>query len=61
MQEIDLINSPEKGGSEIPKRILKLEGYISNKNQKEKLEIIIFKVFSNSKTHSVELDFENSY
>ena len=35
MAEIDLINNLEKISSEIPNRILKLEGFILKKNQKE--------------------------
>ena len=42
----------------IPNRILKVEGYILNKNQKEHLEIIIFKGFSSSTTHPIEIDLE---
>ena len=42
----------------IPNRILKIEGYILNKNQKEHLEIIIFKGFSSSTTHPIEIDLE---
>jgi len=37
MSEIDLINNLEKISSEIPNRILKLEGFILKENQKEKL------------------------
>jgi len=58
MTEIDLINSLEKISSRIPNRILKLEGYILKKNQKENLEIIIFKGFSSSTTHQIEIDLE---
>ncbi len=58
MEEIDLINCLEKISSEIPNRVLKLEGYIHKKNQKEKLEIIIFKGFSSSTTHPIEIDLE---
>jgi len=36
MEEIDLINCLEKISSETPNRVLKLEGYIHKKNQKEK-------------------------
>ena len=54
MAKIDLINSLEKLSSEIPDRILKLEGFI----QKEKLEIIIFRGFSSSTTHPIEIDLE---
>ena len=58
MKEIDLINSLEKISSKMPNRILKVEGYILKKTQKEKLEIIIFKCFSSSTTHPIEIDLE---
>ena len=58
MAETDLINNLEKISSEIPNRILKLEGYIIKKNCKEQLEIIIFKGFSSSTTHPIEIDLE---
>ena len=58
MAKIDLINSLEKISSEIPDRILKLEGYILKKNQKEQLEILIFRGYSSSITHSIEIDSE---
>ena len=58
MAKIDLINSLEKISSEIPDRILKLEGFILKENQKEKLEIIIFRGFSSSTTHPIEIDSE---
>ena len=58
MAEIDLINNLEKISSVIPNRILKLEGYLIKENYKEKLEIIIFKGFSSSTTHPIEIDLE---
>ena len=58
MAKIDLINSLEKISSEMPDRILKLEGYILKENHKEHLEIIIFKGFSSSTTHQIEIDLE---
>ena len=58
MAEIDLINNLEKISSGIPNRILKLEGYVIKENQKELLEIIIFKGFSSSTTHPIEIDLE---
>ena len=58
MAEIDLIKNLEKISSNIPNRILVLEGYIQKKNQKELLEIIIFKGFSSSTTHPIEIDLE---
>ena len=58
MAEIDLINNLEKISSNIPNRILKLEGFILKGNNKEQLEIIIFKGFSSSTTHPIEIDLE---
>ena len=58
MAKIDLINSLEKISSEIPNRILKLEGLIQKENQKEQLEIIIFRGYSSSTTHPIEIDSE---
>ena len=58
MTEIYLINNLEKIISEIPERILKLEGFILKENHKEELEIIIFKGFSSSTTHPIEIDLE---
>ncbi len=58
MAEIDLINNLEKISFKIHNRILKLEGYILKENYKEQLEIIIFKGFSSSTTHPIEIDLE---
>ena len=58
MAKIDLLNSLEKISSEIPDRILKLEGFILKENQKEKLEILIFRGYSSSTTHPIEIDSE---
>ena len=58
MAKIDLINSLEKISSEIPDRILKLEGFTLKENQKERLEIIIFRGYSSSTTHPIEIDSE---
>jgi len=58
MAEIDLINNLEKISSAIPHRILKIEGYILRENKKEQLEILIFKGFSSSTTHPIEIDLE---
>jgi len=58
MAEIDIINNHEKISSEIPNRILKLEGFILKENQKEQLEILIFKGFSSSTTHPIDIDAE---
>ena len=58
MAKIDLINSLEQISSEIPNRILKLEGYILKENKKEQLEILIFRGYSSSTTHPIEIDSE---
>ena len=58
MAKIDLINSLEKISSGIPNRILKIEGFIQKENQKEQLEIIIFRGYSSSTTHPIEIDLE---
>ena len=58
MADFDLLNNLEKISSKIPNRILKLEGLILKGNQKEQLEIIIFKGFSSSTTHPIELNLE---
>ena len=58
MAEIDLINNLEKISSEIPNRILELEGFILKESHKEQLEILIFKGFSSSTTHPIEIDLE---
>ena len=58
MAEIDLIDNLEKISSQIPNRILKLEGLILKENQKEKLEILIFRGYSSSTTHPIEIDSE---
>jgi len=58
MAEIDLVKNLEKISSEIPNRILKIQGYILNENHEEQLEIIIFKGFSSSTTHPIEIDLE---
>ena len=58
MAKIDLINILEKISSEIPDRILKLEGFFLKENQKEQLEILIFRGYSSSTTHPIEIDSE---
>ena len=58
MVEINLLNNLEKISSLIPNRVLKVQGYILNETKKEDLEIIIFKGFSSSTTHPIEIDLE---
>ena len=58
MADIDLINKLEKISYGIPNRILILEGFILKENHKEQLEILIFKGFSSSTTHPIEINLE---
>ena len=58
MADIDLLNNLEKISSLKSNRVLKVEGFILKENQKEHLEIIIFKGFSSSTTHPIEIDLE---
>ncbi len=58
MAKIDLIKSLEKISSEIPDRVLKLEGLIQKENHQEQLEILIFRGYSSSTTHPIEIDSE---
>ena len=58
MSKINLINNLEKISSTIPNRIIKVQGFILKENQKEQLEILIFKGFSSSTTHPIEKDLE---
>ena len=58
MSKIDLINILEKISSQMPDRILKLKGFILKENQKEQLEILIFRGYSSSTTHPIEIDSE---
>ena len=58
MSKIDLINILEKISSQVPDRILKLEGFILKENLKEQLEILIFRGYSSSTTHPIEIDSE---
>ena len=58
MAKIDFIKRLEKISSEIQDRILKLEGFILKENQKEQLEILIFRGYSSSTTHPIEVDSE---
>ena len=58
MADIDLLKNLEKISSLTPNRVLKAEGYILKENLKEHLEIIIFKGFSSSTTHPIEIDLD---
>ncbi len=58
VEDIDLLKNLEKISSLISNRVLKLEGFILKENHKEDLEIIIFKGFSSSTTHPIEIDLE---
>ena len=59
MADIDLIKNLEKISLMIPNRLLKLQGYLLREdNSKEFLEVIIYKGFSSSTTHPIEIDSE---
>ena len=58
MEKINLIENLEKISFMIPNRLLKLQGYLLKKNSKEFLEIIIYRGFSSSTTHQIEIDSE---
>ena len=58
MAEIDLLINLEKISFLTPNRILKIEGFLIKENHKEQLEIIVFKGFSSSTTHPIEIDLE---
>ena len=58
MADIDLLNNLERISSMKPNRVLKVGGFIIKENHKEQLEIIIFKGFSSSTTHPIEIDLE---
>ena len=58
MEEIDLIKNLEYISLLIPNRLLKLQGYLLKEDSREFLEIIIYKGFSSSTTHQIEIDSE---
>ena len=58
MEGFDLIKFLESISSKIHNRILQIEGFIIKDDQREELEIIIFKGFSSSTTHQIEIDLE---
>ena len=60
MAKIDLIRNLEEISSNIPNRLLKLQGYLLREDSKEFLEIIIYKGFSSSSTHQIEIDSEQN-
>ena len=58
MAEIDLIRNFEKVSFMIPNRLLKLQGYLLRNHSKEFLEIYIYRGFSSSTTHPIEIDLD---
>ena len=58
MAKIDLIDCLEKISTEVHDRLLKLEGYVLKDNQKERLQLLIFRGYSSSTTHPIEIDSE---
>tara|TARA_B100000212_G_scaffold224142_1_gene170122 strand:+ start:146 stop:448 length:303 start_codon:yes stop_codon:yes gene_type:complete len=58
METINLIKKLEIISSRFPKRILRVEGtFIDNK---EFIEVLIFRGFSSSTTHKIEYDLEKN-
>ena len=58
METINLIKKLEIISSKLPNRVLRLEGiFIDNK---EFIEVIIYKGFSSSTTHKIENDLEKN-
>tara|TARA_B100001769_G_C21905539_1_gene488790 strand:+ start:120 stop:428 length:309 start_codon:yes stop_codon:yes gene_type:complete len=60
MAEIDLIKNLEKISFGIPNRLLKIEGFLLRDRSREFLEIIIYRGFSSSTTHQIEIDLEKA-
>ena len=60
MTETELIRNLEKISFTIPNRLLKLEGYLFKNHSEEFLEIIIYRGFSSSTTHQIEIDSEKT-
>ncbi len=58
MENIKLIKKLEKISINIPDRLLRVKGFFLNGNDKEYLEIIIYRGFSSSTTHPIEYDLE---
>ncbi len=56
---INLIKDLEQISSKFPNRILKIKGYVFEKQKKDFLEILIYKGFSSSTTHKIDIDIEN--
>jgi len=58
--EINLIRDLETISQKFPNRILKIKGYKSEKPKEELVEIIIYKGFSSSTTHQIDIDEEKN-
>ena len=59
MENIKLIKKLEKISLNIPDRILRIKGYTFSKEEKNYLEIIIYKGFSSSTTHMIDPNIEH--
>ena len=60
MENIKLIKRLEQVSLNIPDRILRIKGYILNREKKDLLEIIIYRGFSSSTTHMIDPDINNN-
>ena len=56
MRTIKLIKRLEEVSLKIPDRLLRLKGFVTYKDKKDFLEILIYKGFSSSTTHHIEID-----
>ena len=56
----NLIKQLENISLQIPTKVLRIKGYTILNNQKDYLELIIFKGFSSSTTHEIEIDLEKN-
>ncbi len=61
MENIKLIKRLEQVSLNIPDRILRIKGYILNREKKDLLEIIIYRGFSSSTTHMIDPDINNNF
>ena len=58
--KINLIRDLEKISLNFPNLILKIKGYVLEKKNKDFLEIIIYKGFSSSTTHKIDIDADKN-
>tara|TARA_Y100001968_G_scaffold324982_1_gene365446 strand:+ start:8889 stop:9191 length:303 start_codon:yes stop_codon:yes gene_type:complete len=57
---INLLNDLEKISINFPCKILKIKGFVVQGKEKDFLEILIYKGFSSSTTHPIEINSEKN-